>query len=181
MFRFLKLGYFIRPTTTTLLLLPEAVKTHPFALELMRALEQKNVAFEVADPANIKPGKALKYASLMLAGGLAVQHYLNPASKKDFIQKQTKSLVQLFYRNARPIAAPCMALPIVVEALRGSVKPDQYYQYQVAEQDMVIWEQPKLMSSNRPIMGKDEARKAAELQAFVAHFIKHFNLDTKSL
>ncbi|WP_179216860.1 glycosyltransferase [Humidesulfovibrio mexicanus] len=59
------------------------------------------------------------YAGLFVPGGVEVLRYLAMRPKADrLVTPEVSSVIKAFHRARRPILAPCMALPVVLEVLR---------------------------------------------------------------
>jgi len=107
---------------------------------------------------------AEEFGALWVPGGVEIRYFLNITSMAgDRVVPDVRDTIRFFCNSRRPIVAPCMALPAVLESIKGSVEMSAINKAE-AIGDLVVYPLINVITTARPILGKpySEIRRVFE-------------------
>jgi hypothetical protein len=105
-----------------------------------------------------------EFSALVVLGALAAGGYLNgDASSPELLDPRVAAGIRTFFHAGKPIAAPCMGLAVVVEALADLLPPSLILLAESARGATAVYPALCLVTTSRPLIGRPPAEVATAL------------------
>ena len=107
---------------------------------------------------------AEEFGALWVPGGVEIRSFLNITAIAGYrVLPDVRDTIRFFCISRRPIVAPCMALPVVLESIKGSVEMSAINKAE-AIGDLIIYPNINVITTARPLLGKpySEIRRVFE-------------------
>jgi hypothetical protein len=104
-----------------------------------------------------------EFPALLVRGALAVRGYLNPhPSSPEPLDRRVAEVIRNFFHAGKPIAAPCMGLAVVIEALADLLPGPLILSPESPQGPVAVYSPLRLVTTHRPLIGHapDEVSKA---------------------
>lgn len=104
-----------------------------------------------------------EFSALLVRGALAVRGYLNPyPSSTEPLDRRVAEVIRNFFHAGKPIAAPCMGLAVVIEALADLLPGPLILSPESPQGPVAVYSSLRLVTTHRPLIGRtpDEVSNA---------------------
>lgn len=118
-----------------------------------------------------RPANALsdrEFSALWVRGSLSVRGYLDrESSSTEPLDRHTREIIRAFFHAGKPIAAPCMGLAVVIEALADLLPGSLALSAESSTGTVAIYSALRLVTTSHPLIGCSPAEVADALTQVV--------------
>jgi len=95
------------------------------------------------------------FSALLVRGAIPVRGYLNlDCSDTELLDPRVRATIRSFFHAAKPIAAPCMGLAVVIEALAELLPSSLTLEPESARGAVAVYPALRLVTTHRPLLGR---------------------------
>ena len=95
------------------------------------------------------------FSALVVRGAIPVRGYLNlDHSDTELLDPRVRETIRRFFHAGKPIAAPCMGLAVVVEALAELLPGSLTLAAEPARGAVAVYPALRLVTTRRPLLGR---------------------------
>ena len=96
-----------------------------------------------------------EFSALLVLGSISVRGYLNryPSSTEPLDQR-VREIIRAFFHAGKPIAAPCMGLAVVIEALSDLLPGSLILSAETPSGPVAVYPALRLVTTTRPLIGR---------------------------
>jgi enhancing lycopene biosynthesis protein 2 len=116
----------------------------------------------VESPADALPRD--EFSALLIRGSIGVRGYLNPERSSDeLLDPRVAKIIRGFFHSGKPIAAPCMGLAVVMEALSSLLSDPLILSPGPECRAIAVYPALRLVTTSRPLIGRSPDEIASAL------------------
>lgn len=121
----------------------------------------------VESPASSLPDT--EFSALLVRGAIPVRGYLNRhRSSTDPLDRRVAEIIRGFFHAGKPIAAPCMGLAVVIEALADLLPGSLILSPESPRGPVAVYSALRLVTTNRPLIGRSPGEVSNALAQVVS-------------
>lgn len=121
----------------------------------------------VESPAHSFP--TTEFSALLIRGAIAVRGYLNhQPSSTEVLDRRVAEIIRDFFHAGKPIAAPCMGLAVVIDALANLLPGSLILSPEPARGPIAVYSALRLITTTRPLIGRSPAEVSKAVSQLVS-------------
>jgi hypothetical protein len=111
-----------------------------------------------------------EFSALIVRGSIPIRGYLTPhTSSTEPLDQGVREIIRAFFDAGKPIAAPCMGLAIVIEALADLLPRSLVLTPESPSGPIAVYSALRLVTTHRPLIGRTPAEISHALTQVVSN------------
>ncbi len=112
---------------------------------------------------------AAEFSALVVRGSIPIRGYLTPhTSSLEPLDQGVREIIRAFFDAGKPIAAPCMGLAVVIEALSDLLPRSLVLTPESPSGPIAVYSALRLVTTHRPLIGRTPAEISHALTQVVS-------------
>ena len=107
---------------------------------------------------------------MVVRGSIPIRGYLTPhTSSMELLDQRVREIIRAFFDAGKPIAAPCMGLAVVIEALADLLPRSLVLTPESPSGPIAVYSALRLVTTHRPLIGRTPAEISHALTQVVSN------------